>query len=134
MKLSSLQNRALRLIGGGNYQDNADFYYSNFYINSKFIYRYFRYNLPIPLCNLFIKNSDISNCFTRSNTHNQMIFNIPVCTISKMQRCMANFAEFVAKKVIFVNCLNPLRQFRGYGRGLRVLNAYSGCLYETNYL
>ena len=42
-------------------------------------------------------------------------------------RFSANFADFVAKKVIFVNRLNPLRQFRGYGRGLGVFNAYSGC-------
>ena len=47
-------------------------------------------------------------------------------------RFSANFAEFVAKKVIFVNRLNPLRQFRGYGRGLGVHNAYSGYLYETS--
>ena len=46
---------------------------------------------------------------------------------------LANFADFVAKKVIFVNRLNPLRQFRGYVRGLGVLNAYSSCLYETNW-
>ena len=47
-------------------------------------------------------------------------------------RFSANFADFVAKNVIFVNRLNPLRQFGGYGKGLGVHNAYSGCLYETN--
>ena len=47
-------------------------------------------------------------------------------------RFSANVADFVAKKVIFVNRLNPLRQFRGYGRGLRVHNAYSGSFDETD--
>ena len=47
-------------------------------------------------------------------------------------RFSANFADFVGKTVIFVNRLNSLRQFGGYGRGLRVHNAYSGCLNETN--
>ena len=32
MKLSFLQDRAVELIGGGNYQDNADPYYSHFNI------------------------------------------------------------------------------------------------------
>ena len=47
-------------------------------------------------------------------------------------RFSANFADFVAKKFIFVNRLNPLRQFRGVWRGLGVHNAYSGCLHGTN--
>ena len=47
-------------------------------------------------------------------------------------RFSANFADFVAKNVIFVNCLNPLRQFGGYGRRLGVHNTYSECLYETD--
>ena len=42
------------------------------------------------------------------------------CIFSVMQifRFSATFANFVAKNVIFVNRVNPLRQFRGYGRGL----------------
>ena len=43
------------------------------------------------------------------------------------------FRRFCCQKSHFiVNRLNPLRQFRGYGRGLGVHNAYSGCLYGTN--
>ena len=97
MKLSSLQNRAVKLIGGGNYQDNADFYYSHFNIlklfdlykheTAKFVYRYFR-NLPIPSCNLIVKNPNISKRFTRSTAHNQMILRIPLYTTSKLQRCI----------------------------------------------
>ena len=33
-------------------------------------------------------------------------------------RFSANFAGFVGKKVIFVNSLNPLRQFRGVWEGV----------------
>ena len=35
----------------------------------------------------------------------------------------ANFDDFVAKKLIFVNRLYPSRQFRGHGRELGVHNA-----------
>ena len=53
-------------------------------------------------------------------------------TVMQTFRFSANFAGVVVKKVIFVNRLYPLRQFRGYGRGLGVHNAYSGCLCEIN--
>ena len=91
-------NRVVKLIGGGNSQDFADFCYSHFKIlklsdlykheTAKFVYRFFCNNLPIPLGNLFVKNSDISNRLTRSTAHNQMILRIPLYTTSKMQRCM----------------------------------------------
>ena len=39
-------------------------------------------------------------------------------TVMQIFRFSANFANFVAKKVIFVNRLNPLRQFRGVWEGV----------------
>ena len=38
-------------------------------------------------------------------------------TVMQIFRFSANFADFVAKNVIFVNRLNPLIQFGGYGWG-----------------
>ena len=65
------------------------------------------------------------------NDVSSLIFSI--ITVMHIFRFSANFTDFDTKKVIFVNGLNLLRQFRGYGRGLRgVHNAYSGCFYETN--
>ena len=58
-----------------------------------------------------------------------LIFSISVMQIFRFS---ANFADFVAKKVIFVNRLNPLRQFKGIWEALRVHNTYLGYLYETN--
>ena len=39
-------------------------------------------------------------------------------SVMQIFRFSANFADFVAKKVIFVNRLNPLRQFRGIWEGV----------------
>ena len=39
-------------------------------------------------------------------------------SVMQIFRFSSNFADFVAKKVIFVNRINPLRQFRGVWEGV----------------
>ena len=66
-RLGGLQNRAVKLIGGGNFRDSPNLFYSKLNIlklpdlfkheTAKLVYRFFHDDLPTTLTELFVKNS-----------------------------------------------------------------------------
>ena len=70
-ELNSIQNKAVKLIGGGNYLDRATPYYSKLNIlklpdlykleTAKFVYRFMHNTLPLSFSDFFVKVSEISD-------------------------------------------------------------------------
>ena len=79
-KLTSLQNKVVKLIGGGHPRDNASPYFSKFNILKlpdlfkleigKLIHSHFTHELPDALFNLFILRNTVSCKSTRSAVPN----------------------------------------------------------------
>ena len=70
-RLGALQNRAVKLIGGGNFRDSPNLFYSKLNIlklpdlfkheTAKLVCRFFHDDLPTTLTELFVKNSNVTN-------------------------------------------------------------------------
>ena len=96
-RLAALQNKAIKVIGGCNYNDSATPLYLEFEVLklvelyklevAKLIYDCIHNNIPYSLSNMFIQTSQISARTTRSsiNTNN---LNIPRYRTNKLQRSM----------------------------------------------
>ena len=75
-KLASLQNKAVKLVAGGKYQDHMTLFYSQFSIlklsdlvkheTPKIVHSHLHFHLPALLLPLFIKSSQISTRITRA--------------------------------------------------------------------
>ena len=86
------------LIGGGNFRDSPNLFYSKLNIlklpdlfkheTAKLVYRCFHDDLPTTLTELFVKNSNVTNRVTRFTNNCEMTLYIPLYTSSKMQRSM----------------------------------------------
>ena len=97
-RLGALQNRAVKLIGDGNLRGSPNLIYSKLNIlklpdlfkheTAKLVYRYFHNDLPIPLTELFVKNTNVTNRITRFTNDREITLYIPSYTSSKMQRCV----------------------------------------------
>ena len=97
-RLGALQNRSVKLIGGGNFRDSPNLFYSKLYIlklpdlfkheTAKLVYGIFHDDLLTTLTELFVKNSNITNRITRFTNNREMTLYIPSYTSSKMQRSM----------------------------------------------
>ena len=81
-KLNILQNKAVKLIGGGNYLDRATPYYSKLNILklpdlhkleiAKFVHRFMHNTLPQTFFNFFTKVGHVNTRTTRSSNHNNL--------------------------------------------------------------
>ena len=77
-KLSTLQNKAIKLSCGGSYRDHATPYFKELGIlklpdlcdleTAKFVHLHFQKKLPPQLSNMFVKTSKISTRLTRSTS------------------------------------------------------------------
>ena len=93
-KLNSIQNKAVKLIGGGNYLDRATPYYSKLNIlklpdlnnleTAKFVYRFMHNTLPQSFSDIFVKASEISGR-TRSSGNRHSLY-IPRYNTNRLQR------------------------------------------------
>ena len=89
-RLGALQNRAVKLIGGGNFRDSPNLFYSKLNIlklpdlfkheTAKLVYRFFHDDLPTTLTELFVKNSNVTNRITRFTNNREMTLYIPLYT------------------------------------------------------
>ena len=94
-RLAALQNKAIRVIGGCNYNDSVTPLYLEFEILklaelyklevAKLVYDYIHYNIPYSLSNMFIKTSQISARATTSSINANNLY-IPRYRINKLQR------------------------------------------------
>ena len=96
-KLTTLQNRSIKLSCGGSYQDHDTPYFKELGIlklpdlrdlkTAKFVHLHFRQKLPPQLFNMFIKTSQISTRVTRSTCpSNNLSLYIPRFQIARLQR------------------------------------------------
>ena len=97
-KLMSLQNKAVKLIGGGHPRDRASPYFSKFNILKlpdlfkleigKPIHSHFTHDLPDALSNLFTLRNSVSRKSTRStNAHSKRPY-IPQNKTNRLQKCI----------------------------------------------
>ena len=96
-KLSILQNKAVKLIGDGNYSEKATPFYIKLKILkipelfklevAKLVHKHVHNNLPIPLSNLFKKSHESSTRSTRFSS-NPFNLSIPLYRSSRLQRCI----------------------------------------------
>ena len=97
-KLMSLQNRAVKFIGGGHPRDSASPYISEFNILKlpdlfkleigKLIHSHFTNDLPDALSNLFTLSISVSRKSTRlTNAHSKRL-HIPRYKTSRLQKCI----------------------------------------------
>ena len=96
-KLSTLQNKAIKLSCGGSNQDHVTPYFKEFGIlkltylrdleTAKFVHLHFLKNLPPQLSNIFVKTSQISTRLTRSNSpFNNLSLYMPRFQTARLQR------------------------------------------------
>ena len=94
----SLQNKAVKLIGGGHLGDSASPYFSKFNILKlpdlfkleigKLIHSHFTHDLPDAFSNLFTLSNSVSRKSTRStNAHSKRLY-IPRYKTNRLQKCM----------------------------------------------
>ena len=94
-KLNSIQNKAVKLIGGGNYLDRVTPYYSKLNIlklpdlykleTAKFVYRFMDKTLPQCFSVFFVKVSEISGRTTRSSGNRHSLY-IPRYNSNRLQQ------------------------------------------------
>ena len=94
-KLNSIQNKAVKLIGGVNYLDRATPYYSKLNIlklpdlykleTAKFVFRFMHNTLPQSFSESFVKASEISSRTTRSSGNRHSLY-IPRYSIISLQK------------------------------------------------
>ena len=94
-KLNSIQNKAVKLIGGENYLDRATPYHSKLNIlklpdlykleTAKFVYRFMHNTLPQSFSDIFVKASEISGRTTRSSGNRHSLY-IPRYNTNRLQR------------------------------------------------
>ena len=94
-KLKSIQNKAIKVIGGGNYLNRVTPYYSKLNIlklpdlyelqTAKFEYRFMRNILPQSFSDFFVKVSEISGCTTRSSGNRHSLY-IPCYNTNRLQQ------------------------------------------------
>ena len=96
-KLSTLQNKAIKLSCGGSYRDHATPYFKELGIlklpdlcdleTAKFVHLHFLKKLPPQLSNMFVKTSKISTRLTRSTSpSNNLSLYIPRFQTARLQR------------------------------------------------
>ena len=93
--LNSIQNKAIKLIGGGNHLDRATPYYSKLNIlklpdlykleTAKFVCRFMHSTLPQSFSDFFVKVSEISGRTTRFSV-NRPSLDIPRYNTNRLQR------------------------------------------------
>jgi len=94
-KLCTLQNKAVKIIDGGNYRDHATQFYaklkilkiSNLFKHevAKAVFQHYRQNLPPLLSNFFTKCNQISLKSARaSDPNNNLTLHIPLYRTSKL--------------------------------------------------
>ena len=96
-KITTLQNKAVKVIGGGRIRDNATPFYAKFKILKltdlykleicKLVHDHLHNKLPSSLSNLFCKSQQISQRSTRSSS-NPYILYIPRFRSKRLQRCI----------------------------------------------
>ena len=97
-KLMSLQNKAVKHIGGGHPRDCASPYFSQFNILKlsdlfkleigKLIHSHLTHDLPYALSNLFTLSNSVSRKSTRStNAHSKRLY-IPRYKTNRLQKCI----------------------------------------------
>ena len=94
-KLNSIQNKAVKLIGGGNYLDRVTPYYSKLNIlklpdlskleTAKFVYGFMHNTLPQSFSDFFDKVSEISGRTTRTSGNRHSLY-IPRYDTNRLQR------------------------------------------------
>ena len=94
-KLNILQNKAVKLIGGGNYLDRATPYYSKLNILklpdlykleiAKFVHRFMHNTLPQSFSNFFAKVGQVNTRTTRSSSNPNNLY-IPCYKSNRIQR------------------------------------------------
>ena len=94
-KLNSIQNKAVKLIGGGNYRDRVSSYYSKLNIlklpdlykleTAKFVNRFMHNTLPQSFQTFFVKVSKISGRTTRFSGNRPSLY-IPRYNTNRLQR------------------------------------------------
>ena len=94
-KLKTLQNKALRVISGAHYRDNAIPLYKNLdvlqlddlycYETAKFVYCCLQNQVPTPFLNYFTKVSEASQRTTRQSTDELLLY-IPRYPTTRLQR------------------------------------------------
>jgi len=98
-KICVLQNKAVRIIGGGSYRDHATPFYYKLKIlklpdlykleTAKVDYRHFQKNLPPLISNLFTKTNEVSTRSTRSsNPYNKTTLYIRRYPTVRLQKCI----------------------------------------------
>ena len=96
-KLSTLQNKAIKLSCGGSYQNHVTPYFKELGIlklsdlcdleTAKFVHLRFLKKLPPQLSNIFVKTSKISTQLTRSTCpSNNLFLYIPKFQTARLQR------------------------------------------------
>ena len=97
-KLLSLQNKVVKLIGGGLLRDKATPFYSQLGILKltdlfklevgKFVHAHFKKKLPVSLSDYFIPISEVSQKNTRSTQRRRNCLYIPRYASNRMQKCV----------------------------------------------
>ena len=96
-KLQTLQNKAVKIIGGGKYMDHATPFYSKLKILkipelykhevAKLVFHHYHQRLPPLLSNLYIKTNHVSQKCTRSSsTANKPTLYIPLYKTTRLQK------------------------------------------------
>ena len=97
-KLLSLQNKAVKLIGGGLSRDSVTpLYYQHGILKlpdlfkfeiGKFVHAHFKNNLPPAISNFFLLTSVMSQKNTRSTQPQRNCLYIPRYTTNRLQKCI----------------------------------------------
>ena len=97
-KLITIQNKAVKLIGGGRLLDSPSPFYSKFRILKlfnlynleigKLVHAHFSNKLPSPLSNYFALTSQVSDRNTRLTQTKKKLLYIPRYSTNRLQRCI----------------------------------------------
>ena len=98
-KLITIQNKTVKLIGGGRLLDSPSPFYSKFRILKlsdfydlelgKLVHAHFSNKLPSPLSNYFTLTSQVSHRSTRlTQTKKKKLLYIPRYSTNRLQRCI----------------------------------------------
>ena len=110
-KLQTLQNKAVKIIGGGKYMDHATPFYSKLKIPelckhevAKLLFHHYHQRLPPLLSNLYIKTNQISQKCTRSSsTDNNPTIYIPLYKTTRLQKSIRNQGVKIWNKIATSN-------------------------------